>query len=102
MPLEFSEYTYPKLRYGAMAQLPQGGEVANQSIAIGGASTQSAAFNARTDCIVITKVDVDARIAIGPNPTAVIGGAGQTRFLRSGNEYSFAVNPGDKLAVITA
>lgn len=107
MPLEFSEYPLAKGRYGALAQLPQGGEIANQSLAIGGASVASAAFNARTDLIVVSKVDVDCRIAIGrpggtADPVAVTTGAGQTRFLRAGSEYAFQVQPGDKLAVILA
>jgi hypothetical protein len=102
MALEFSEHRFAKNRYGAMPQLPQGGEVANQSLAIGAASVQSAAFNANTDLIVITKVDADCRIAVGPNPVAVTTGAGQTRLLRAGSEYSFAVEPGAKLAVIQA
>lgn len=102
MSLEFSEYRIAKTRYGALPQLPQAGEVANQVLAIGGASVQSAAFNAATDLIVITKIDADARVAFGPNPTAVAGGAGQTRYLKAGNEYAFAVEPGSKLAVINA
>lgn len=102
MPLEFSEYAYAKSMYGSQPQVPQGPEIANQSLAIGAASAASAAFNARTQLIVISKVDADCRIAIGPAPVAVIGGAGQTRFIRSGNEYAFAVEPGSKLAVIQA
>lgn len=102
MPLEFSEYRIAKSRYGALPQLPQGGEIANQSVAIGGASVPSAPFNAATDLIVVSKVDADCRIAIGAAPVAVIGGVGQTRFLRAGSEYAFSVQPGDKLAAITA
>jgi hypothetical protein len=102
MPLEFSEYVYAKTRYGALPQVPQGQEIANQSIAIGAGSVQSAAFNARTDLIVISKVDADARIAFGTNPTAVVGGAGQTRYLKAGNEYAFSVEPLTKIAVINA
>jgi hypothetical protein len=102
MSLEFSEYKYAKTRYGAMPQLSQGGEIANQVVAIAGASAQSAAFNARTDMIVITKIDADARIAIGANPVAVSAGVNQTRFVKAGSEYAFHVEPGQMLAVITA
>lgn len=102
MPLEFSEYRLAKTRYGALPQLTQGQEVANQVLAIGGVSVPSAAFNDRTDVIVVTKIDADARIAIGAAPVAVLGGAGQTRFVKAGNEYAFAVEPGQKLAVIQA
>lgn len=106
MPLEFSEYRLAKGRYGALPQVPQGGEIANQSLAIGVGSVVSAAFNAATDLIVISKVDQDCRIKIGlpagADPVAVTTGAGQTRFLRAGSEYCLQVQPGDKLAVIQA
>jgi hypothetical protein len=71
-------------------------------VAIGGSSAQSAAFNDRTNVIVITKIDADARIAFGGNPTAVAGGTGQTRYVKAGNEYAFQVEPGQKIAVINA
>lgn len=102
MPLEFSEYVLAKRRYGTMPQLVQGQEVANQSIAIGAGSIPSAAFNARTDVVVVTKIDADARIAIGAAPVAVSNGPGQTRYLKAGNEYAFSVEPGMKIAVIQA
>jgi hypothetical protein len=106
MPLEFSEYVLAKTKYGAMPQLVQGQEIANQAVAIGATSAVSAAFNARTHAIVISKVDADARIAIGlpggSDPVAVSAGAGQTRYLKTGNEYAFAVEPGQKIAVIQA
>lgn len=102
MPLEFSEYKLAKARYGALPQLTQGGEIANQSVAIGVAAALSGAFNDRTDCIVVTKVDADCRIAIGAAPVAVSAGAGQTRYLKAGNEYAFSVEPGQKLSAIQA
>lgn len=102
MALEFSEYVLAKTRYGAMPQLVQGGEVANQAVGITGASIPSAAFNDRTNVIVITKIDADARIAIAAAPVAVSAGAGQTRYLKAGNEYAFQVEGGQKLAVIQA
>lgn len=98
MPLEFSEYRAAKNRYGAMPQMPRGGENATQSIAIGAASGQSAAFNAATDMIVISKIDANCRIAVGANPVA----SAATRYLAAGGEYAFSVEPGDKLAVIAA
>jgi hypothetical protein len=102
MPLEFSEYSIAKTRYGALPQLTLGVELANQSIAIGGASVQSAAFGAATNVVVVTKIDADARIAIGAAPLAKSAGAGQTRYLKAGNEYAFQVEPGQILAVIQA
>lgn len=102
MALEFTEYMLPKVEYGVQPDVPYGIELATQSIAIGGGSVQSAAFDAKTRLIVVTKIDADARIAIGPNPAAVAGGLGQTRYLKAGSEYAFAVDGGQKLAVINA
>ncbi len=71
--------------------------VAVQTVAIGGSSAQSAAFNART---VIIRVHADAICSIligGTNPTAT---ATNARFIAGQTEY-FLVTPGDKLAVIT-
>lgn len=101
MPLEFTEYLYAKGQYGAGPQVPYGPEIATQSIAIGAGNIVSAAFNARTDLIVITKVDADCRIKFGEAPVAVAG-AGNGRFLKSGSEYAFDVDPGHKIGVINA
>lgn len=102
MPLEFTEYRYAPMRHGTAPQVPMGQEIETQSVAIGVASEQSAAFNERTELIVISKVDADCRIAIGVNPVADNAEPGMTRFLKSGNEYAFDVEPGDKIAVIQA
>lgn len=70
--------------------------VTEQEITIGGASAQSAAFNARTRFVMVHAAAVCA-LAFGDNPTAVNNrhrlGAGETRF--------YGVSPGQKLAVIT-
>lgn len=101
MPLEFTEYRLARGVGGAMPQIPQGQELATQSIAIGGVNALSAPFNAKTDFIVISKVDADARIAFGQNPVAVAG-AGGARYVKAGSEYAFTVDPGTKLGVINA
>lgn len=102
MALEFTEYLHARRELAAQAQMVDGRELATQSVAIGGVSTPSAAFTDKTRAIVLSKIDVDCRIAIGKNPVAVSAGVGQTRFLKAGAEYAFDVQPGDKLAVITA
>lgn len=101
MPLEFTEYRLAKPVYGNQAQVPYGPKVATQSVAIGAGSVQSNPFNDRTELLVITKVDVDCRIEIGENPSAVAG-AGNSRYLKAGLEYAFLVDKGHKLAVINA
>lgn len=102
MPLEFTEYSYARSRYGALPQIPIGPEHETQVVAIGAGSAASEPFNERTELIVITKVDADCRIAIGAEPTADNAEPGMTRFLRAGSEYSFDVDGGHKLAVIAA
>lgn len=103
MPLEFTEYRFPKLRGGTLPQVPFGPKLATQVVAIGAGNLQSAAFQASTELVVITKVDADARIEIGANPVAVAG-SGNSRYVKTGSEYAFAVEPGQghKLGVINA
>ena len=67
------------------------------AVAIGGASAQSAAFNTNTQ---IVRIEADAVCSVeigGANPTAT---ATSQRMSAGQTEY-FAVNPGEKLAVIT-
>ena len=67
-----------------------------QTVAIGGSSAQSSAFNVTTNLIRV-HVDAICSINIGSNPTATTTTA---RLAANQTEY-FTVNPGDKLAVIT-
>lgn len=85
-------YTQPS---GVTSQ-PRTPPVAEQTVAIGGASAQSAAFNAATQ-VVRVHADAICSIAFGANPTAT---ASTMRMAAGQTEY-FAVNPGDKIAVIT-
>ena len=75
---------------------PQMPPVAEQAIAIGGTSTQSAAFNAATSFVMVS-CDVTCSLAWGTNPTAVATAqrmyANETRF--------YGVTAGQKLAVIS-
>lgn len=72
--------------------------VANQTpVAIGGATTQSSAFSARTRVIRV-HTDVICSVEIGgTNPVATTD---SPRMAAGSTEY-FCVTPGDKLAVIT-
>lgn len=98
--LEFTEYRYARLRYGALAQLPHGPEVATQQVTIGAASAASDPFDARTELIVV-QADADCRIAMGPAASAAAFNAGPfTRRLTADREYAFDVTAGDVIAVI--
>jgi hypothetical protein len=70
--------------------------VAEQTIAIGGVSVQSAAFNPTTEMIRV-HADAICSIAFGFNPTAT---AVNMR-MPAGIVECFVVYPGTKLAVIT-
>lgn len=70
--------------------------VTGQTVAIAGASAQSAAFATNTR-IIRVHTDVICSILIGSNPTAT---AAQARMAAGQTEY-FVVKPGDKIAVIT-
>lgn len=82
---------------GSFTQVALCAELANQTVAIGGSSAQSAAFNPSTTLI---RVHTDAICSVkvgGASPTAT---AANARMAANQTEY-FGVTPGDKLAVIT-
>ena len=68
----------------------------SQVVAIGGSSTQSTAFDARTRFVRV-HADAICSFAIGSNPTA---DANSARMAAGQTEY-FQVKPGHKIAVIT-
>lgn len=83
---------------GVSNTLPAGREpaIATQTVAIGGVSAQSAAFNAKTRFVRI-HTDAICSVEFGANPTAT---AAKARMAANQTEF-FGVNPGDKVAVIT-
>lgn len=78
------------------AQVVQGPPIVEQTVAIGGSSVQSSAFNASTRMIRV-HTDAICSILIGANPTAT---AVKGRLAANQTEY-FGVTGGDKIAVIT-
>lgn len=70
--------------------------VAEQTVAIGGSSTQSSAFNANTG-LVRLHTDSVCSIEFGGNPTA----STTTARMASGTTEYFVVHPGTKVAVIS-
>lgn len=94
-----TEYTKIGAGFGfgtGQALVQEPGHVIQTPVAIGGASVQSAAFNADTR-IIRVHTDAVCSIAFGTNPTAT---ANSMRLAGNQTEY-FAVRAGDKLAVIT-
>lgn len=83
-------------RWGFQAQVGVEPAEANQTVAIGGTSTQSSAFGADTK-LVRVHTDTTCSIAFGASPTATSSTA---RLAANATEY-FRVEPGHKVAVIS-
>ena len=98
MPLYISEHEVMGAQHGGLVQAVRQAPLAEQTVAIGGASTQSAAFNARTQVVRI-HTDSICSIKFGTNPTATTTTA---RMIAGQTEY-FAVpmGAGYKVAVIS-
>lgn len=95
--LDVTEYAYTATdARGQPIAAGQEPALANNPVAIGAGSVQSAAFSSGTKLIRV-HADAACRVEVGANPTA---GATSKRIAANGTEY-FGVNPGDKLAVIT-
>lgn len=77
-------------------QIPPMPPVTSQTVAIGGASSQSAAFGATTHAVLLG-TDAICSVKFGSDPTAT---ATDTR-LPANALTMFGVRPGDKVAVIT-
>lgn len=82
---------------GNKVQVAMAPNVAEQTVAIGGTSTQSAAFNANTRLIRV-HTDAICSIKISANPTAT---AANKRMAANATEYFALRGNGLMLAVIT-
>lgn len=80
----------------AFVQAAEQPAVAEQTVAIGGSSTASSAFNASTTFVRL-HTDSICSIEFGPTPTA---SATTARMAADQTEY-FGVTPGTKVAVIS-
>lgn len=87
---------FPGMAHPGRAQVAAGPPIAEQTVAIAGASAQSSAFNDATRVIRI-HTDATCSFLIGGNPTAT---AVKSRLAADQTEY-FAVQPGHKIAVIS-
>ena len=94
--LYITEYEDVGPTLSQIAQAPQEPRIANQTVAIGGTSTQSSAFNVRTR-LVRLHTDAICSVDFGASPTAV---ATESRMAANTTEF-FGVTPGHKVAVIT-
>lgn len=82
---------------GNYSALPACPPVAEQTVAIGGSTASSAAFNAATTMI---RVSTDAICSVRVGGTAPAATAVTGRMPANTTEY-FGVTPGDKIAVIS-
>jgi hypothetical protein len=85
-----------KDRSGLALPLAMTPPIAEQTVAIAGASAQSAALNTTTE-VVRVHTDAICSVAFGSNPTATA----TTMRLAAGSTEYFYVVPGSKIAVIT-
>lgn len=91
-----SEYAEaPNIKTGQMLAAGSEPSLAEQTVAIGAGSVQSAAFNAKTRFIRL-HTDAVCSYKFGSNPTAT---ATTPRMAANSTEY-FGVVPGDKVAII--
>ena len=93
--LYIQEYSEMPRINGQLTLMGKEPAVASQTVAIGGASVQSAPFNANTRFVRIQS-DAICGYKFGANPTATTA----SRMIAGAAEY-VGVNPGDKVAVIT-
>lgn len=92
--LYIAEFERPRNQYVNIANAPP---IAEQTITIGGASTQCTnPFNAKT-ALIRLKTDAICSILIGANPTATTA---NSRMSAEDTEY-YSVMPNHKIAVIS-
>lgn len=91
-----TEHPLPRFHMGSPMPVLPSPPLASQTVAIGGATVQSAAFNADTQ-IVCVHTDAICSIEFGTNPVAT---ANSRRIAANSTEF-FQVEPGHKIAVIT-
>lgn len=87
---------YSSLAMGGGAQIATDPPIAEQTVAIGAGSLQSAPFNTATRYIRL-QPDVVCSIAAGANPTATA----TNRRMSAGQTEYFGVVAGNRVAVIT-
>lgn len=94
--LYISEYADLPLHNGQLIAAGNEPSLAEQTVAIGAGSVQSAAFNAKTKFVRL-HTDAICSVKFGSNPTAT---ATTPRLAANSTEF-FGVAPGHKVAVIT-
>lgn len=82
----------------AVVQAAAGPPTAEQTVAIGGASAASSAFNANT---TLVRLHAEAICAVFVGSTTPKATAGTSARMIAGQTEYFRVLPGDKVAVIT-
>lgn len=93
--LYITEHPYPVVYQGLSAMAVSLPPLAEQTVAIGGTSAQSAAFNAKTRIIGV-HTDAICSISVDEDPTATT----DNRRMAAGATEYFEVQPGHKIAVI--
>lgn len=96
--LFIAEFREINVNQGNITPIVTGTPITEQTVAIGGSNTKSAAFNANTQ-IIRVHTDAICSIKIGPDAAAVA--TATTMRMAAGQTEYFRVNPTDKIGVIT-
>jgi hypothetical protein len=101
--LNVTEFQHPFTTRSSGMPMVRGPKVAQNNVAIGGTTAQSAAFNASTGVIRV-EADAICCIEIGANPTAIALGTTMTMRMVAGQTEYFYVDQGagHKIAVISS
>jgi len=99
--LNVTEFQTPFTTRSAGMPMVRGPKVAQNNVAIGATTAQSAAFAATTGVIRV-ETDAICCIEIAANPTAIVLGATMTMRMVAGQTEYFYVTPAHKIAVIAS
>lgn len=95
-----TEHTAPTMFQGGLLPVVRMPPLATQKVAIGGTTTASAAFNAKTRMIAI-HTDAICSIEFSATPGATTAATASSKRMAANTTEYFEVNPADKVSVIT-
>lgn len=94
------EHTQPSAYQGGLLPVVRMPPLATQTVAIGGSTTASAAFNAKTKMVAI-HTDAICSIEFSATPGAATAATTSSKRMAANTTEYFEVAPGDKVSCIT-
>ncbi len=95
-----TEHTKPSIFSGQLLPVVRMPPLATQTVAIGGSTAPSNAFNAKTFMVAI-HTDAICSIEFSATPGAATAATANSKRMAAGTTEYFEVAPGDKVSVIT-